>query len=183
MPFAVGGGITKLEEVETLLKYGAEKVVVNSGAVDDLNLIDKISSKFGSQSIIFSLDYKSSFFGKNLIYSNCGQKQIKTNLLNFIKDLENAGAGEIMVQSIERDGMKLGYDSKFLNFINENTSLPITVSGGCSGLNDMKFIFDKFRVSGVAAGSLFVFHGARDAVLINYPTRKEINNLFDKNEM
>lgn len=184
MPFAIGGGITSLEQVDDILKYGAEKVVINSSIISNLSLVKEISRKYGSQSIIGSIDVKKDIFGKKRVYTQAGRKKVKKDILDILKLLENAGVGEIMIQSIDNDGKMKGYDIDLVKLVSENTSLPVIAVGGCGSLNDMQEVIDKGKANAVAAGSLFVYQGARNAVLINYPPKQVIKTKFvKKNEM
>tara|TARA_Y100001954_G_C15810133_1_gene604760 strand:+ start:2181 stop:2948 length:768 start_codon:yes stop_codon:yes gene_type:complete len=178
MPFSVGGGITKIEQVDELLKSGAEKVIINSSAINNIDLIKQISNKYGSQSIIVCIDIKKDFFKRNRIYTNGGRKKIKSDIIELLKELEDAGIGEIMVQSIVDDGMMNGYNLNLLSLVSKNSTVPVIAAGGCSSLKNMKEAYDTTNVNALAAGSLFVYHGPRNAVLINYPSREDINNLF-----
>jgi len=178
MPFAIGGGIKSLDEVDKILKYGAEKVVVNTSIMNDISLVREISQKYGSQSIIGSIDVKKDLFGKKRVYTQAGKKKIKNNILETVKLLEGAGVGEIMIQSIDNDGEMNGYDLELIKLVSENTSVPVIAVGGCGNLKNMQEAIKIGKADAVAAGSMFVYHGPRKAVLINYPSKEDIRNKF-----
>jgi len=178
MPFAVGGGINNLSQVDKILKFGAEKVVINTAGINNLGLIKEISLKYGSQSIIGSVDVKKNLFGKYVVFIESGKKKIKKSLLEVIKSIEISGAGEIMIQSIDNDGLMTGYDYPLIDFVSSHSNLPVIAAGGCGSLMDMKLANQKGGANALAAGSFFVYHGPRNAVLINYPTKEEIYKNF-----
>lgn len=176
MPFGIGGGIKKVEDVRNLLSAGAEKICLNTSALENPSLIKEAASIFGSQSIVVSLDYKKNLFGKNYVFSRCGTKLISKDLLKIAKEIESMGAGEILLNSIDKDGTMTGYDLKIITEISKNINIPIIACGGAGSYNDLK---DGIAAgaSAVAAGSMFVFHGPRKAVLISYPNKKEIEKI------
>ena len=178
MPFAVGGGINKLTDVEKILKAGAEKVVLNTVLYTNVELIKEISKRFGSQSIIASVDVKKNFFGKNIACIKSGKDKVSVPLIDYIKNIEQMGAGEIMINSIDRDGVMKGYDISLIKRVSENVDIPVIACGGAGCLNDMREASIKAYASALAAGSLFVYHGPRNAVLINYPEKEELNEIF-----
>ena len=171
MPFAVGGGIKNIKQVETLLKLGAERVIINTNAIIKKNFIKELVNEFGSSSVIVSLDIKKNIFGTYKIYHNCGTIKSDLNLVDYLKYVENQGVGEIFFQSISNDGTYKGYDIDLVKFVSENTTKPIIPCGGCSSFEDFKHLSSIDGISGYAAGSVFVFFGPRKAVLINYPEK------------
>ena len=173
MPFAIGGGINSLKQVDEILKFGAEKVVLNTVANKNFDLIKKIVNKYGSQSVVVCIDVKNSFFKKNNVYIKSGNKKSNISLIKLLNELEKIPVGEIIIQSIDRDGKMKGYDLELIQFVSENTSIPVIALGGCGNLDNMKDAVQIGKASAVAAGSFFVFHGPRNAVLINYPTKNE----------
>jgi len=171
MPFAVGGGIKNIKQVETLLKLGAERVIINSNAIIKPNFINELVKEFGSSSIIVSIDIKKNIFGTYKVYYNCGTKKSDINLVDYLKYVENQGAGEVFFQSISNDGTYKGYDIDLIKYVSEHTTIPIIPCGGCSSFEDFKQLSSIDGINGYAAGSVFVFFGARKAVLINYPEK------------
>jgi cyclase len=178
MPFSVGGGIRSIKEIRQVLNAGAEKVIVNTYASENPCFIKEASEEFGSSTIVVSIDVKKSLFGKELVYNYSGRKATKYDSVSFAQLMEVQGAGEIIVNSIERDGMMNGYDISLIKKISEAVRIPVVALGGAGNNNDLRKAVMEGYASAVAAGSLFVFHGARRAVLINYPTQEELIKLF-----
>lgn len=168
MPFSVGGGISSIEEISQIIHQGAEKVILNTSLFQNPNLIKEASNNFGSQSVTVSIDVKKSYFGSYFIYSNCGKKKQKISLIDWIKRTVDLGAGEIIVNSINNDGMMNGYDLELINIVANEAKIPVVACGGAKSITDFKMAF-KSGAHAVAAGSMFVYHGQRKAVLINYP--------------
>ncbi len=155
--------------MRNILSAGAEKVCISTAAHESPNLISDIANKFGTQSVVVSIDVKRNIFGKYEVYKNCGKKNTGKNPVDFAIEMEKKGAGEIIVNSIDRDGTMKGYDIELIMRISERVNIPVIALGGASNYDDLKMpIFDA-NCSASAAGSLFVFHGPRKAVLINYP--------------
>tara|TARA_Y100000996_G_C22527469_1_gene645053 strand:- start:737 stop:1480 length:744 start_codon:yes stop_codon:yes gene_type:complete len=171
MPFAVGGGIKNIKQVETFLKLGAERVIINTSAIMKKNFIKELVNEFGSSSVIVSIDIKKNFFGTYKIYHNCGMTKSNLNLVEYLKYVEYQGAGEIFFQSISNDGTYNGYDVDLIEFVSDNTTIPIIPCGGCSSFENFKDLGSIDGINGYAAGSVFVFFGPRKAVLINYPEK------------
>lgn len=178
MPLAYGGGITKLSHIETLFKLGVEKVVLGSLCYEDPALVKKAIAIFGSQSFVGVIDLKADwFFGKKYgVKINGGLTRVKMSPLAYLHFLEELGVGEVLIQLIDRDGQRCGYDIELLKELSESTNLPILSLGGANSLDDFQKAFH-VGVSGVVAGSFFVMLPPYDAVLITYPTDKEITNL------
>ena len=179
MPFAVGGGITALKQIEELLKAGAEKVILNNITVKKPNLIKEAAEVFGNQSIVISIDVKKNLFGKKTIWIKDGSENTKLAAIDHAKKVEELGAGEIIINSIDNDGVMQGYDIELIKSISNSVAIPVVACGGAGGLNDLKDAFQYGNASALAAGSMFVFHGPRRAVLINYPEKNELLKLFE----
>ena len=177
MTFAVGGGIKTIEGIKKIINAGAEKVVINSFAVENPSFIKEASDVFGSSTIVVSIDVKKNFFGKNKIYTYGGSKNTGLDPIDFVKLMEKNGVGEIIINSIDNDGNMLGYNLNLIESIASAVSVPVVALGGAGSTKDFKFAVKSFA-SAVAAGSLFVYHGARKAVLINYPSQSELKNIF-----
>lgn len=177
MPLAYGGGVSSLEDMAKLFDIGVEKVIINTRAINDLDLINKASINFGNQSVVVCIDVKKNIWGKYSIYSHSEAKQIDIDLSLYIKKIEDAGAGEILIQSVDRDGTYNGYDTNLIQLANQKTSIPIVACGGAGNLSDLrKAVYA--GASAVAAGSMFVYHGPHKAVLINYPSRAQLKETF-----
>ncbi|PKP45412.1 MAG: imidazole glycerol phosphate synthase subunit HisF [Bacteroidetes bacterium HGW-Bacteroidetes-12] len=173
MPFAYGGGITSLNQIEHLFKLGIEKVVINSALATNLNLLREASNIFGSQSIVASIDVKKNWLGKLSVYTNSGSEKINLPLFEYVKKLEENGAGELFINSIDLDGTYLGYDNALIKNISELVDIPIIACGGASKITDFYEVM-QHGASAVAAGSLFVYQGAQKGILINYPTQEKL---------
>ena len=173
MPMAYGGGITTLNEVKQILYNGMEKVVINKAATTNPQLITDIAQQFGSQSVVVSIDYKRNLFGKQKIMTNNGKQNISPTIIEFAKQMEAAGAGELMLTNIDNEGTYNGYDLQTLQQIAAAVSIPIVVAGGASTVTDFALAV-QHGASAVAAGSMFVLQRPHQAVLISYPTQQEL---------
>ena len=135
----------------------------------------------GSQSVVISIDVKKSILGKNQIYSMNSAKSSSFKLCDYIKELENRGAGEIFINSVDRDGTYKGYDLELLKQVSGLTNLPVIACGGARSIDDFRLAVSQANVSAVAAGSMFVYRGKHNAVLINYPEEQLlIDELYSK---
>lgn len=178
MPLAYGGGVKSIENIRQILRLGAEKVIINTAAHNQIDLIKQAAEIFGSQSIIAAIDVKKMFFGSYAPFLRGGKKRSKYALLDFVKTVEEMGAGEIFLNSIDHDGMMNGYDYKLIDMVTKSVSIPVIACGGAGKLEDFSDAV-KNGANAVAAGSLFVFQGKHKAVLINYPSQNELKELFD----
>ena len=180
MPFTVGGGIKSIEDAKEMISAGAEKIVINSASVTKPNLITEVSNLFGKQSVIVSIDVKKNFWGKDKVYINSGTKQTSLNPLEHAKNVEKLGAGEIFLTSIDNEGLMKGYNIELCKKVSEAVNIPVIANGGAGNIQDFKQVINGGEVHAVAAGSLFVYQGPKRGVLINYPVKKELENMFDK---
>jgi cyclase len=179
MPFCYGGGITNAEQARKIISLGAEKVALSNSALNNIELCQEIGLIIGNQSVVVVIDVKKKkLFGGYDIYTHNGTKKSKWNLFDFIAKLEEIGIGEIVINSIDNDGLMKGYDISLIESVREKCTMPITVLGGAGSLEDVKNLISKFKIIGAAAGSLFVFKGKYRAVLINYPNRHERKPLY-----
>lgn len=179
MPFCYGGGVTTVEQARKIIKLGAEKVALSFSALQNVDLCTEIGKVIGNQSVVVVIDVKKKkLFGGYDIYTHNGTKKSKWKLDDFIAKLEEVGVGEIVINSIDNDGVMQGYDLNLIENVRKKCSMPMTVLGGAGHLDHIKSIISKFKIIGVAAGSLFVFKGKYRAVLINYPNRKERKPLY-----
>ncbi len=177
MPFAYGGGITNLEQIKKIVYAGAEKIVINTSALNNLQLISDAAKILGNQSVVVSIDVKKNIFGKYLIHSSAGLKTTNLKLPDYIKKIEEAGAGEIFINSVDKDGTYSGYDLELVKLVANSTTIPVIACGGAASVDDFKLAIREANASAVAAGSMFVYKGRHRAVLINYPDQQ---TLFDK---
>lgn len=179
MPMCYGGGVKTVEHARRIISLGAEKVALSAYAIENPHIIPDIARAIGRQSIVIVLDIqKRGLFGKYEVITHNGKKATGKNPIELAKQIEQMGVGEIVINSIDQDGVMKGYDMNLINEIRNAVSIPITVLGGAGHLNDIKNVIQKFGIIGVAAGSLFVFKGIYKAVLINYPSRSEKNTLL-----
>jgi len=176
MPFSVGGGIKLLEDIRKIIMVGAEKVVLNTVAGENPDFIREAALEFGSSTIVVCLDVKK-YRGKRCVWIKGGTKATKMSPLEYARRMEELGAGELIIQSIDRDGTMAGYDVALIKEVSERVSIPITALGGAGSLEHMQQLLKSTVVNGLAAGSLFIYHGQRRAVLVNYPDRQEIEKI------
>lgn len=177
MPFAVGGGITTVKQAVDLIVAGAEKVIINTAFYEKPQLIAELASELGSQSVVVSLDVKRKSFVGYKLMKKCGTIQSELKLLDALKKAEQLGAGEILINSIDRDGKMSGYDLNLVKLAGESVNIPVIAAGGAGNNYHLKEAYN-IGAHALAAGSLFVYHGLRNAVLINYPTKKELIQIF-----
>jgi cyclase len=177
MPFAAGGGITTLEQIKAIIAAGAEKVVINNKAAQDPDFIRAASETFGSSTIVVCIDVKKKFLGKEQTWTLNGNKPTGMSPVEFANQMEEKGAGEIIIQSIERDGAMQGYDLILIRKISEAVKIPVIALGGAGNIQHMKQAYKEAYANGLAAGSMFVYHGARHGILISYPDRAEIETI------
>ena len=180
MPFAVGGGIKTIQSIKEIINAGAEKVIINTYAVENPDFIKQAADEFGSSTIVVSIDVKKKRFGKKQVYTMAGTKATGLNPVEFAMLMQEKGAGEIIINSIEKDGTMSGYDFELVKEISEAVEIPVVAAGGAGELMDFKKAVNESYASAIAAGSMFVFHGSRRAVLINYPSFEELKKLFVK---
>jgi cyclase len=178
MPIGYGGGINKIEHIERLFKLGVEKVILNTVAYLNSGLIQQAAEIFGNQSIVAAIDIRKDFFGENKIFTNSGNKKQAQKILSYLKIVEDAGVGEIFINSIERDGTMKGYDLNLIRLVSDAVSVPVIASGGAGNLQHFKEAITA-GASAVAAGAMFVFQGVHRAVLISYPQYGELENLLN----
>ena len=178
MPFSVGGGIRTIDEIRKIINAGAEKVIINSYAAENPEFIQEASDEFGSSTIVVSMDVKKRLFGSNQLYTHGGRKATGLDPYSFAQLMQKMGAGEIIINSIERDGTMSGYDLELIKLIAESVTIPVVASGGAGKIYDFKMAISQSYASAVAAGSMFVFHGPRKAVLVNYPDKDELVKIF-----
>lgn len=179
MPLCYGGGVKTVEQIQRIVGLGVEKVSFSSSAVATPSLITEAAEKVGSQSVVVVLDVrKSGFLRTHEVYTHNGTKKTGLNPVDFARKVQKLGAGEVVINSIERDGHMKGYDLHLVQEIRDAINLPLTVLGGAGSLDDISGLIQRFGTIGAAAGSLFVFKGKYRAVLINYPSHEEKETLF-----
>lgn len=172
MPLAYGGGVHTAEQFERLISLGVEKVAASAAAVADLGLITRAAERVGGQSVVVVVDVRKKGRGYE-VFTHNGTRATGLDAVDFARRAEAAGVGEIVVNSIDRDGQMKGYDLDLVRLVRNAVSCPLTVLGGASSLADVGALVGEFGTIGAAAGSVFVFKGVYRAVLINYPARKD----------
>ncbi len=170
MPFTYGGGITELKDAKELFKQGVEKVALNTAAALNKQLITQIAEQYGNQSVVVSVDVKKTLLGKYEIVINRATKTIKTPLLEYCQELEAAGAGEILLTAVDREGTWEGYDITLLKRVTSAVSVPVIASGGAGSVEDIHQAVSVGGASAMAIGSMAVFQKKGMGVLINFPT-------------
>lgn len=181
MPLGYGGGIKTLDDAKRIFNAGVEKVILNSIVNYNPELIGSIASLYGSQSVVVSIDVKKSFFGKKYVYVSSGSVCTNKVPLDFAIESVNRGAGELIIQSIDRDGKRNGYDIDLIKEISSKVNIPVVACGGANSVNDFYAAVKDGGASAVAAGSMFVYKGSIKSILINYPDQKAlIENLYSK---
>lgn len=170
MPLCYGGGVRSVAQARQIIGLGVEKVALSAAAVADTSLLTRIAAEIGRQSVVAVLDVKqSSRGGEHEVWTHNGSRRTGRSLLELARECERAGAGEIVVNSIDRDGTMEGYDLELAAQVRASLGIPITMLGGAGSLAHLGQLIRRCGVLGVAAGSLFVFKGPYRAVLINYP--------------
>lgn len=172
MPLCYGGGIRNIAHIEAIIKVGVEKVSINSEATVNPSIISEAARVFGRQSIVVSVDYSRSVFGKDRIRSPRGG-YIKGSVLEYVQKVEELGAGEILLNSVDRDGTGIGYDCRIIHEVSKSVSIPVIACGGAGCVGDFSKAVDA-GASAVGAGRMFVMHGRHNAVLITYPSFEEL---------
>jgi len=180
MPLGYGGGIRNLQEIQELFNVGIEKVSINSYAVENPSFIREAADLFGSQSIVVSIDVKKSLFGNYEIFTHSGKKGTGIDPVKFATLMEKMGAGELILNSIDRDGMMQGYDIPLIKRVSEAVRIPVIACGGAGEIKHFAQAVHEGGASAVAAGSFFVFHGPHRAVLINVPTPNELEKVLQQ---
>lgn len=173
MPFTVGGGIKTLEDIHKVISLGAERVLIGSQAALNPDFIKSASDNFGSSTISVCMDVKKTFFGAEKVWIQNGKKSLNYSPEDYAKYMEGMGAGEIIVQSIIKDGTMEGYDMELVKRIVDAIKIPVIALGGAGSLKHLSDLYHHSPASGLAAGSLFVYQGVHKGVLISYPNHQE----------
>jgi len=180
MPLAYGGGVRSVETIRRLFNAGVEKVCIDTYAVENPAFVKEAADIFGCQSIVAAIDVKRTWRGRYEVYTYGGTKGTGIDVVDFAKKMEQMGAGEIFLNSIDRDGTMQGYDVSLIKAVANTVNVPLIACGGAGKISDFEDALTQGNASAVAAGSFFVYHGKRHAVLINYPTRNEIDHILEK---
>jgi cyclase len=178
IPLTIGGGIQDISDASILIENGVEKVSINNAFYKSKNLVNKIANKYGSQSAVVSLDVRK-IGDKYKAFTLSGTVMIDDDIGDLIKKAENEGAGEIILTSIDNEGMQCGYDIDLYSKIQDLVSIPVVAHGGCKNVTCFEHLFKSTKITTAAASSLFVYYGSRNAVLINYPEVNKIDTLME----
>jgi cyclase len=173
MPLTYGGGVTSVDQIRRILSIGIEKVVIGAAAPDG-KLIAEASAIFGSQSVVASVDVKKSLLGRREVWIRSGTRNMHVDPLTYAKQMEQHGAGELFVQSVDLEGAQSGFDISMMQEVSAAIRVPIIACGGARTLKDIDALFQATAVAAAAAGTMFVFHGKHKAPLISYPRPEEI---------
>lgn len=179
MPLCYGGGIRSLDDIKKIFSIGIEKVAINSYAAENETFITKAANLFGSQSIVASIDAKKLILGGYRVYTNSGSKDTGFDVVSYAKRMETLGAGEILINSIDRDGTWAGYDLKLVQQVSESVSIPVIACGGAGSIEHFGEVVKKAGASAVAAGSMAVYQGKDLGVLIKFPIEHELRSVLD----
>jgi len=178
MPLGYGGGIRTLDDVKTILGLGIEKIAINTYAVENPSFVTEAADFAGSQSVVVSIDVKKNSLGKYEVFTHGGRKATGLDPVKFAVEMEKIGAGELFLNSIDRDGTMQGYDLDLIKRVTGAVNIPVVACGGAGKVQDLADAVKKGGASAAAAGSIFVFQGPHWAVLISYTTSKELKNAF-----
>jgi cyclase len=178
MPLGYGGGIRNIDQMKAVFQLGFEKVAINTAAYENPDLITQGANIFGSQSIVVSVDVKKSLLGKYEVMIHAGNKKTGRDPVEYIKEMQSRGAGEILINAIDRDGTMEGYDLKLVKAVAAAVKIPVVACGGAGNIGHLGAVVKEAGASAAAAGAMFVFQGPHRAVLINVPSPEELISIF-----
>lgn len=176
MPLSYGGGIDSLQKAEQVFKIGFEKIILNSSPFYNLSVITEIAKTYGSQAVVIAVDVKKNFWGKYEVHSNSGKVNQKKDPKEWVKIVEDAGAGEILLTSIDREGTWKGFDNTLVKQVTEATQLPVIANGGAGSIDNISSVVKNAGASAVALGSMVVYQAKDLGVLVNFPDREKLEN-------
>jgi cyclase len=178
MPMAYGGGIASLDHAARILSLGVEKVVMNTAAVEKPQLLSAAAATYGSQAVVAAIDVRRTWTGKVEGVTRAGSKSTGRGPVELARALEQAGAGELLLTSIQHDGEMRGYDLELISQVSAAVAIPVIACGGAGSLNDLRLAVREGGASAASAGSLFVYQGKHRAVLVNFPSQDVRERLF-----
>jgi len=178
MPFCYGGGVRSVEDAERLFAIGVEKVSVNAAAIEQPDLVRRLADRFGSQSVVVAIDTRRGLWQGPRVFHHCSDKLLAARPAEHARSMQEHGAGELLVTSVDRDGTMSGYDLEVLRSITAAVDIPVIACGGAGSMADIVQVVTEAGVSAAAAGSLFVYRGRRRGVLISYPSQEELRTTF-----
>ncbi len=171
MPLSYGGGVRSFEVAQKILSIGFEKIVLNTCAYRTPNVVKKISEHFGTQAVIGSIDVKKSMWGKYHVYINDGTEKLSIDPVQWAQKLEELGAGELLVTSIDRDGTWSGYDIDIVKKISQSVKVPVIANGGAGNVKHIGDVVKNGHASAAALGSMVVYQKKGMGVLVNFPDK------------
>jgi cyclase len=174
MPLGYGGGIRTLNDAQKLFSFGVEKVILQTITFDNMKVLEDIASFSGNQSVSISVDVKRDRNGAPKIYNSALGRVLDLDISEYLRSLENGGAGEIVLTSVDREGTFSGFDLELISLFKASLNIPLVVNGGAGSIEDFQTAID-FGAEAVAAGSFFVFYSSRRGVLLNYPSPIDFN--------
>lgn len=183
MPLAYGGGVRSLEDIKTILSVGIEKVSINSYAAENATFVRQTADQVGSQSVVVSIDVKRNLLGGYKVVTHGGRRATSLDPVRYAVQMAELGAGEILLNSVDRDGMMHGYDIDLIKRVAHAVDIPVVACGGAASIEDLTAAVQEGGASAAAAGSMFVFQGKHRAVLISYPTEQQLRSSFGAREV
>jgi cyclase len=174
MPVTYGGGVRSLEDMNEIFRLGIEKVAINTHAVENADFVRQAADKFGSQSVVISIDVMRRPFGRYEVMSHGGKRGTGKDPVKLAMEMEKMGAGELLLTSVDRDGTYEGYDIELTHKVTSAVSIPVIACGGAGTLTDFKYAVENGGASACAVGSMVVYYGRNRAVLISFPSRIEL---------
>ena len=177
MPFTYGGGIGSLDIASKIFECGVEKIAINYSAINNPSLITKIANKFGSQSIVISIDIKYDYFGRRKIYSHTKKKNISLDPLQWAHTVEELGAGEILLTCVNNEGMWNGLDINLIKYFSSYLKITVIAHGGAFSLDNISRAIKDGGANAVAVGNMFVYQKKGMGVLVNYPSEFELKKV------
>lgn len=180
MPLCYGGGIKTVDQAQKIFSLGVEKIAISSAAMENPALVTKIAERVGTQSVVVVIDVKKKLFGGYEVVTHNSKKSTGKKPVEMAALFQKLGAGEIVINSVDNDGVMKGYDIDLATKVRREISVPLTILGGAGSLDDIGKLVSNFGIVGAAAGSLFVFRGAYKAVLISYPEQEAKDELIKK---
>ena len=174
MPLAYGGGIRTFDDAKKIFTIGFEKLIINSYAVENPQFITELANHFGNQSVIGSIDVKRDIFGKYKVFTHSASKNTKLNPIDWAIKLEELGAGELLITSVDNEGTWQGFDYDLVKQITDKVSIPVVANGGAGSLKHVEKVVKESNASAVALGSMLVYQKKDYGVLVNFPDEQEL---------
>jgi cyclase len=178
MPLSYGGGIRDIGNAEKIFEIGFEKIVLNTATFENQGLITELAKSFGSQSIIVAIDVRKNFLGRYEVYSLSGSVNQKNNPIAWAKEVQDLGAGEILLTSIDREGTWKGYDVELTRQVSDAVSIPVIAHGGAGNIADIGRVVREGKASAVALGSMVVYQAKDMGVLVNFPDKDKLESML-----